>query len=130
MVNTSARRRKSRQRLSIKKPRTPITAYRLTFTPKNVITWVIILAAIVVFAAAISTIFLNPERRINSDLEALAADYYENSIYQRILTSGNNAKDALSKYESTGLTPVSLQQLALLSSGKVSPDYLLANCDA
>ena len=124
-------KKSSRGKFGLKKPRTPITAYRYAITPKNVILWIIAAVATIICIATLSVFLLNPERRVRSDFETLATNYYENVFYQGILTSDNFSGDiekALEKYTTTGLSRLTLRQLSLLSPS-ISPDYLLTECD-
>ena len=67
----------------------------------------VIVAAIVVVAFALICVFvLTPERTIKTEIEKLAADYYESSFY-------GDGEETLSKYKDSGLAPVTLRQLIL-----------------
>ncbi len=103
-------------------------------TAKKVVLSVIVTVTVVVCVAIISAIFADPERRVNSGLKTLAADYYENIFYADLTTSENysgNPEIALEKYQTTGIAPVTLRQLSLSDrTDKNLTDFLLEYCDA
>lgn len=126
--------KKSAKRLSLRAPRTPISAYRYAVTYRNIITTAIIILAIVVAVAVFCAILLNPERQIPRKFEALASNYYENIFYTGMINSDSfdgDLKAALQKHEAAGLAPVSLRQLIYLSDGAAASDgnYLAEYCD-
>ncbi len=103
-------------------------------TAKKVILSVIITTTVVVCVGILSAIFADPERRIDSSFKTLAADYYENIFYADLTASENysgNPKAALEKYQTTGITSVTLRQLSLSDrTDKNLTDLLLEYCDA
>ena len=76
--------------------------------------------AIIIFTTAIVTFFvvftilsLKPEGSIKRQIEAIAADYYENYFYPKLTSSGTKN---LNRYTSSGFARVSLRQLLLFDN--------------
>lgn len=126
--------KKSAKSLSLKAPRTPISAYRYAVTYKNVILTTIAVLVVVVVVAVLCTALLNPERQITRKFDVLASNYYENVFYASMLDSDNytgDPKAALEKYQASGFSPVTLRQLIYLGgdSAAADGDYLSQYCD-
>ena len=104
-----------------------------SFPAKKVILFVIIASTIIVCIAIISAILLDPERRVKSNFEKLATNYYENIFYADLITSENYSGDpevALEKYQTTGIAPVTLRQLSLSDrTDKNLTNFMLEYCD-
>lgn len=127
-------KRKSRNSLNLKKPRTPVSAYRYAITARNTILIVIVASSLIVCLAVISAFLLNPERQVKQKFEALANNYYEYNFYENLLNSENFSGDlrlALQKYEEPGLSPVTLRQLLLYDPAGTADvgAYLKRYCD-
>lgn len=106
----------------------------LEIKPKKIILTIIILATLVVALTVIMIAFLNPERQVKSKVESLASNYYENIIYQDLVTSDTFSGDiesALQKYTEKGLPRVNLRQLLLNTKNVPTADYdyLTKHCD-
>lgn len=109
------------------------TKVPLSFTQKLIIV-VIILAIIVTIIGIIISFFLQPEHLTKSRIEGLAADYYENFLYENLINSENYSGDieaTMSKHVETGFTPITLRQLILHDQEKTASiaDSLRNNCD-
>ena len=101
-------------------------------------TFILVLIPIVVIVVIVAIICANlttPERLVQSKLDTLVANYYENDFYPSVLSSDYFSGDitaTFEKYEPRGFPTLTLRQLlasdqAGLSSSDV--DYLLAHCD-
>lgn len=130
----SNQKQTSRTGLKLAKPRTPISAYRYAINPKNIIITVIVLTTLIVLIALICSFFLNPTKQVENKLTALASDYYENEFYPQVDPDPNSpstAANALEKYQTIGLSKITLRQLLLHDPQKTADvsDYLLKYCD-
>ncbi len=88
---------------------------------KGTIIVVIILAMLTVILAILISFFYTPENIIKSKIETIAADYYENYFYQDIVsykTTQAQLEKTMKKYEESGFSRVTLQQLLLYDSQK------------
>ena len=128
-----AKKPRSRSEFGIKKPRTPVSAYTYAVTARNVILTVIVITTFIVCATILLTFFLDPARQVESKINSLATNYYEKVFYEDLnINNPNDAATALEKYQTTGLSTVTLRQLLLSDVGKNTndADYLLKYCDA
>lgn len=105
----------------------------LSGTQKTIII-VIILAILVTIVAVIISFFLKPESLTKARIEGLAADYYENYVYENLINSDQFSGDlnsTMNRYKETGFTPVTLRQLILHDQEKTSgiSDSLREYCD-
>jgi hypothetical protein len=77
---------------------------------------IIIIVMIITFGFTIASFFLQPENLTKAKISGLAADYYENYLYENLLNSENFSGDVestLSEFKDTGLSTISLRQLLL-----------------
>ena len=126
------KRRKARGGLSLKTPRTPVSAYRYAVTTKNIVFVTIILAVIVVAVAAICVVLLNPKRQVPMKFESVARNYYENVFYEKVVNSdaySGNPEKALEKYHMAGMSPITLRVLHLMDESNPDTQYLIERCD-
>ncbi len=89
---------------------------KFVLTVRGVILTVIVLAMMSVILAVLVVTFHNPERIIESKIESIAADYYENYYYEKILNnipSNKKVGELMEKYAEGGFSDVSLRQLML-----------------
>lgn len=117
----------------------PKTSYRLPKSPHlgtipKIMLILIAIATVLVIFSTLFAIFFNPERQVKSKIDALASNYYENIFYQNIQNSKNfsgNIEETLQKYQATGFSSVSLNQLILENSlqNTDTANYLLKYCD-
>lgn len=101
---------------------------------KNIVLTIIILVTITIGVAIAATFLLQPERLVKQKVESIAANYYENVIYESMINSdqySGNPADALEKYTVRGMTPITLRQILLLDEAISTDDdkYLRAQCD-
>ena len=117
-------RGKSSNQLHINKMQKGLFSYRPSQS-KKVILSVIILAILIIIATVVSFFLLDNERRVKSQISALATDYYENYFYQDYTGAD------LSNYEIHGYAPVTLRQLLLYDHQKNSAytEFLTNFCD-
>lgn len=90
---------------------------------KKVILTVIMLAVAIIIGTVACIQFLTPESRIKSQIEPLAADYYENYLYQNLINSDKyqalpDKTSAMEKYTSSGFNPITLRNLLLHNNHK------------
>ena len=86
---------------------------------RRVILTVIVLAMMSVILAVLVAVFHNPEAIIESKIESIAADYYVNYYYEKILDnvpSDKSIGELMTKYAKGGFSDVSLRQLMLFDS--------------
>ena len=98
-------------------------------TAQTAIVGVILCSMLVVVIGVIAIQFTKPERQVSSKVEALAANYYENSLYKTVSAS-SNYKESLKKFAETGFSPVALRQLLLFKSASSTKEskYLTKYC--
>ena len=105
-----------------------------TSTIKNIVLIVIFALIITVGVAIVAAFLSQPELQIKQKFETIANNYYENTIYESILSSdqfSGNPADALEKNSGRGLALVTLRQIILLDE-TVPADvasYLEKYCD-
>lgn len=90
---------------------------------KRTIIAVICLAIITVIIAALCKFLLNDEKISKDSMNAMAAKYYENSLYES-LTS-----DVMDKYSQRGFAPVYLRQLLIDESDQSTVNLIRKHCD-
>ena len=97
---------------------------KLTKNPaKPIILAVIGLAGLMVILATFSAFFFTPERVVKDKIETLAKEYYENTIYENIVSNATKPLDEImKKYTEKGFSRIYLRQLLVLSSN-THPDY-------
>lgn len=93
---------------------------------RHTISTTIIMSMIVVLLAILFSFLLNPERIAKQNVETIARDYYENYLYEAIITANKigteNEKRPLSeimeKYAKVGFAKITLRQLLLYDPDK------------
>ena len=114
-------------RTRIKKSRTArrSTKSRKSFAAsRRAILTVIILSAMVVILALLFNIFTTPERIVTEKIKNIAADYYENYLYDAISNSSIINSDHITKtieeiignYAKNGFDDITLHQLLLFDN--------------
>lgn len=101
---------------------------------RKFILFLIPFTAIVILFSIICANIFSPENQVKSRLAALAADYYENAFYEKLIHSNNFSGDpetALRDYQDSGLPVISVRQLYLYNPTKTTNDvsYLIKYCD-
>ena len=103
---------------------------------KKTILIVILVATLTVVTAVICTFFLNPKTRVENEISALAAEYYEDYFYDNLTHSiqfktNNNLDSTMEKYHKYGLAPITLSDLLLYNNEKNADhrDFLTKYCD-
>lgn len=82
-------------------------------TIKKIISIGIIILLIIIAAVVGLEIYNMPDKKINREIDRLAAAYYEERFYPSYLASLNDTsvEEGFSKYQDTALQPVYLRQL-------------------
>lgn len=103
---------------------------------KKTVLIVIVIASIIVVGGIIFAIIFNSENMVKSKITAMAEDYYENYLYEKMVNSDKykNITDldaAMEKYRTNGLSPVTLNDLLLYDNekNKEHRKYLSEYCD-
>ena len=84
---------------------------------------VIIIAMLLVAISIGIQLFNTPERIVKSKVENMAADYYENYFYKKIIKNSvtkESLKETLDKYHEQGFSHVAFRQLLLFDNEKYS----------
>ena len=83
-------------------------------TIQKIIISIIIIAMLATSIAVISVLIFTPEKRIKSQIELLATDYYKNYLYQNIADKNQtpyNIEKVLSNYAQEGFSSITLRDL-------------------
>lgn len=109
---------------------------RKQFPVQRIIILIIILNFILITIALVVSFIFTPENLTKSKLDNLAKDYYENYLYQNIINSDsfkekNDLKITFEKYETIGLSSVTLRELFLYKDhpDQETIDYIKEYCD-
>ena len=104
----------------------PRTRYSYSFISSpfgKVILGVIFSIALIVIISVVTSYYSQPEKLVQSELESLSSEYYENYFYKDVTDS-----NALAKYEKSGLANITLRQL-LLTEHQSATSNLEKYCD-
>ncbi len=103
------------------------------FDIRKLILSIVVINIVIVIIAIVAYFQLKPDYRIPATIDNLAAKYYENNFYEKLVTSdqfSGDPEDALGVYTKTGLTPVTLHQLLIQTKADQSTrSYLEKYCD-
>ena len=119
--------------LHTSKSRMPIYTYPFV---KKIVLSIILIATIIVVVAAVTPLFYNKQKSVESQISSLATDYYENYFYKNLSSSEDFTKiedldSAMEKYRTHGFAAVTLRQLLLYDNQKNAnyTDFLTKYCD-
>ncbi|MBQ9017126.1 hypothetical protein IJ103_02695 [Candidatus Saccharibacteria bacterium] len=92
---------------------------RAPLVKRTVVVCVIICISLVVVNAVASAYF-NPKTSVERELSALAEEYYEDYLYERLVgdRTGDEVAKELKNYREVGVTNTYLRQLLLYDSGR------------
>lgn len=128
------RKNQARQSTALHRSRTHIITSGRALVAKRIVIAVIVIALVTVAAAVACRLFLNEEQIAKWRLEAMAAEYYENYIYENLIHGAmdqTEIAEAMDKYIIRGFATVNLRQLLLYDNGKnaANGELLQKHCD-
>ncbi|MBR3052407.1 hypothetical protein IKG60_02185 [Candidatus Saccharibacteria bacterium] len=126
---------RARRSATLHQPRTRIITNSRALIAKRVVIVVIVVALMSVVTALVCQLFFNEEKMTKRQLEAMAAEYYEDYIYENLVHGAMSQAEIeakMEKYVSGGFAAVNLRQLLLYDNGKniENGGLLQEHCDA